>query len=315
MNLRAPVPIHAAVVFAHLVHAGAGRDAQPLDRLARVKRAVDVHQQHVAIGDGEAISTCHAGRIQQAINHQRVGVGGGLLQVVGDEVRKLLRPAHAGVDGQATRRLPVLAFLANGAEVAGAQEGREIALGIPAGVQAEAGKTEVGRQLAAMHAALAVVERRRVIGQFMCLAIDHVEHAHRRMEIQAQVEEPGLEFPRLVGPQRVILAVADGLVLVPVQLLQLTGQGAFMALVRRGSQRARLALERGEVERLRLADTAQALLGRRGGTGSEGRQAEGGQGGGSVAQEVASLHRGGLLETVCMVGAVTLINSVDVRVA
>jgi hypothetical protein len=192
-------------------------DAEPLDRLARVQRAVDVHQQHVAIGDREAIGAGHAGRIQQAVDHDRVRIGRRLFQVIGDEIREFLRLAHAGVDCQAARGLAVLAFLADRAEVAGAEEGGEVAVGVLAGVQAETGEAEVGRQLAVLDAALAVVERRAVIGQLLRLAVDHVEHAHRRMEVQAQVEELGLELARLVGPQRMVLAVADRLVLVPVQ--------------------------------------------------------------------------------------------------
>jgi hypothetical protein len=92
VDFRAPVPGHAAVVLAHLVHAGARGDAEPLDRLARVQRAVDVHQQHVAIGDGEAVGAGHAGRIQQAVDHHRVRIGRGLFQVPGDEIREFLRP-------------------------------------------------------------------------------------------------------------------------------------------------------------------------------------------------------------------------------
>ncbi|MNI35873.1 hypothetical protein D3C73_899100 [compost metagenome] len=183
-----------------------------------------------------------------------------MFQVIGDEVREFLGLAHAGVDGQAARGLAVLAFLAHGAEVAGPQERGEIAVGVLARVQSEPGKAEVGRQLTVLQPALAVVERSAVIGQFLRLAVDHVVHAHRRMEVQAQMEELGLEFSRLVGPQGMVLAVADRLVLIPVQRLQLARQHPLVALVRRLCERARLALQGGEIERLRLAKPAQPKL-------------------------------------------------------
>src|SRR5690606_17156379 len=159
-----------------------------------------------------------------------------------------------------------------------------------AGIQPEAGKAQVGRQLAAVDAAVAVIERDGVIGQFLRLAVDHVEHAHRRMEVQAEMEKLGLELSRLVGPQRVVLAVADGLVLVPVQLLHRRRQHPFVALVWRLRQRAGLALERGEIERLRLADATQAKLLFGSGAGRQGRNTESGQGQRGAAKEIATMH-------------------------
>lgn len=179
MDLRAPVPGHTAVVLADLVHAGARRDAKPFDGLARIQRHVHVHQQHIAVGDGEAVGAGHAGRIQQRVHHQGVGVGGRLFQEVGDEIGEFFRAVHAGVDRQAAGGLAVLALLAHRAEVAGAQEGGKIAVGVGTGVEPEPGKTQISRQVAVLQPALAVIERGRVIGQFLRLAVNDVEHAHR----------------------------------------------------------------------------------------------------------------------------------------
>src|SRR5690606_41793405 len=50
VDLRAPVPGHAAVVLADLEHAGAGGDAQPLDLPARVDRkSTRLNSSHVKI--------------------------------------------------------------------------------------------------------------------------------------------------------------------------------------------------------------------------------------------------------------------------
>ena len=89
-----------------------------------------------------------------------------------------------------------------------------------------------------------------------------------------------------------VLAVLDGLVLIPVQPFQRPRQGALVALVGGLGQRARLPFQGGEVERLRLAEPAQPDLGPLRGTGRQCGQTEGGQGGGGIAEEVATLHAG-----------------------
>lgn len=257
MNFRTPIPVHPVIVFADLVHAGARADTQPLDRLARVQCAVDIHQQHIAIGDGEPVRTGNAGRIQQAVHHHRVRIVGRLLQVIGDEIRKLFRPTSTGIDGQPARRLPILAFLADSTEVACAQECRKVAVGVLACIEPETGKAQILRQLLAAQPAATVIECRRVVSQLLCLAIDDVVNVHRCMEIQSQVEELGLELAVAIGPQRVVLPVADGLILIPVQRLKRPRQQLLMALVRRVRQFARLPLQPGVVERLRLPESTQ----------------------------------------------------------
>ncbi|KAG1386728.1 hypothetical protein G6F59_016723 [Rhizopus arrhizus] len=62
--------------------------------------------------------------------------------VVGDEIREFLRLAHAGVARQAACGLAILALLAHRAEVAGAEERGEVAVGVLACVEAEPGEAE-----------------------------------------------------------------------------------------------------------------------------------------------------------------------------
>ncbi|KAG1077885.1 hypothetical protein G6F40_016936 [Rhizopus arrhizus] len=100
------------------------------------------------------------------------------------------------------------------------------------------------------------------------------------------MEELGLEPAWLVRPQRVVLAVADRLVLVPVQAFQAARQHPLVSLVGRLCQRACLALQGGKVERLRLAEAAQAHLAALAGRAcGQGRQAECSQGEGGIADE------------------------------
>lgn len=177
-----------------------------------------------------AVRAGHAGRIQQAVDHHRVRIVGRLFQVIGDEIGKFFRPTGTGIDRQPARRLPVLAFLAHRTEVARPQERGEIAVGILACVEPEAGKPQVLGQLFATQAAAAVIERRRVVRQLLRLAIDDVVDVHRGVEVQAQMEELRLELAIAVGPQCVILAVADRLVLIPVQGFQRARQHLLVAL-------------------------------------------------------------------------------------
>lgn len=104
-------------------------------------------------------------------------------------------PAGAGIDRQATRRLPVLAFLAYRTEIARAQKRGKVAVGVLARVQTKSCKPQVFRQLLAAQPAAAVIERSRVIGQLLRLAIDDVVDVHRGMEVQPQVEEFRLNLP------------------------------------------------------------------------------------------------------------------------
>ncbi len=83
------------------------------------------------------------------------------------ELWKLFRSRQAGIHRQRPRRKAELHFGPHRAEVAGAEEGGEIALWVGVEDQLEAGKAEVAGQLATVHAALAVVEHGGVVGELL----------------------------------------------------------------------------------------------------------------------------------------------------
>src|SRR6185437_8583388 len=55
VDLRAPVVVHAVIVLADQEHAGAGRDTEALDFLARVEGGVDIHDQRIGDVDDEPV--------------------------------------------------------------------------------------------------------------------------------------------------------------------------------------------------------------------------------------------------------------------
>ena len=156
-------------------------------------------------------------------------------------------------------------------------------------IDAKARKAQVPGQFTALQAALAVVEHLRVIGQFAGHAVHHLVDLHRLLEEQAEVEELHLEAQLVVGPQRMVVAVADGLILVPVQRRhpgrQLVGHG-LVGLLR---HLAGAALEPGVVEGLGLAQGLEAGRGVAGGSGPGQIDAGQGQRGGCLEQ-VTTMH-------------------------
>ncbi len=64
----------------------------------------------------------------------------------------------------------------------------------------ESGKTEIFRHVIGFQAALAVIEHRRIVSQFLRLAILQFVDLHRALEEQAEMEKLGLEPQFLVAP-------------------------------------------------------------------------------------------------------------------
>ncbi len=64
-------------ILAVEIHAGKRRDAEPVDRLPKIKGGVDVDRRHRAGPDLELVSAGDARAVEQRIEHQfgRVGVG------------------------------------------------------------------------------------------------------------------------------------------------------------------------------------------------------------------------------------------------
>src|SRR6266853_1000995 len=104
------------------------------------------------------------------------------------------------------------------------------------------------------------------------------------------MKELHLEAPAVVGPERLVGAIVDGLVLIPIEGFHCLGDLAHRRLVVAGGERPCLTLEPGIVESLWRTERAE----RGGGSGCRGaqvgkRQARYGESGES-AQEIASLH-------------------------
>ena len=70
VDLRTPIIGRASIVLAAHVHAGKRRNAETLDRIARIERNVDVHDERCARVEIEAVSACHARRVEQRMERQ-----------------------------------------------------------------------------------------------------------------------------------------------------------------------------------------------------------------------------------------------------
>src|SRR5262249_58247193 len=88
----------------------------------------------------------------------------------------------------------------------------------------------------ACQTAPAVFEHRRIVGQFLCLTIHHFVHPYWAVVVQAQMKEPHLEAPAVLGPERLVSAVVNGLVLIPVEGLHRLGDMTYRRLVDAGSE-------------------------------------------------------------------------------
>ena len=253
MDFRTPVIRHAAVILAVLVHAGQRRDPQAFDRFSRVQRGIDVHHKRLAGPDVKPVSAGNAGGIQQRVNRQRCGFLCRPFDPECPEHRKFLGTRHAGIDGQPACGQAILFLFPYRAEITGAQKNRDVACQVGVEMHPETGKTEIRRKVLALQSALAVVEHRRIVGYFPGLAVRHRIHVDGSPVEQPEMEELHLKPPAFFRPQRMIVAVTDGLVLVPVQARHGFGDRLRRRAVRRLRQRAGAPLEPGIVERLRFA--------------------------------------------------------------
>jgi hypothetical protein len=174
---------------------------------------------------------------------------------------KFLRPRHAAVDRQSALRHAVLLVAVHRAKIRRTLERRHIARPVGVEQQPETGEAKIRRQLARIDAASAVVEHGRVIGQFLRASVLDAVQPHRFGHREPEMEESRLEPDAIARPQRVIVAKADRLPLVPAELGDRCRQHDVRRLVRRRGHRSRQALESGVVERLGAAETLQ----RRGG--------------------------------------------------
>ena len=64
-------------------------------------------------------------------------------------------------------------------EITSAQEGNDVALQVGVEVDAEASEAEILRQALVLQAALAIIEHRGIVSQFLRLAVHHLIHPNR----------------------------------------------------------------------------------------------------------------------------------------
>ena len=106
------------------VHRGQRRQAQAGHGLAQMQVRLDVHHHARVPVQQELVGARDRRPVEQGIDRHRLGRARRRLEPEGAEVRELLRPRAAGVEGDAAGGQADLAFLADPAEVGGAQEGR-----------------------------------------------------------------------------------------------------------------------------------------------------------------------------------------------
>ena len=209
VHLGARVRQPLAAVLAEPEHRGQGGDAQAPDVPAQEEAVLDLHDRAGGPPDREPEGAGEARAVEQRVDHDRVVLGGGRRDPVGDEVGELLGAGAADVDRDAAGRHPPPAHPADGAEVGAAQEaGPDLAparlVGEAALADPEAGEAvRVGRQLAGR----AVLRDREVVGRVEDLARDAAledVHPHRLREELAEEDEGDRVDARAVAGQRVL---------------------------------------------------------------------------------------------------------------
>ena len=196
------------------------------------------------------------------------------------------RLGHA-VDRQAAAGHAVLVAGIGRAEIGGAEEDGDVLREVGVEMQPPAGEAEIVRQ-GRVEPGRPVVEQAGVVLDRPRLAIVDDEDPHRRLVVEAEMEELDPERQVGVGPQRVVGAKAQGLVLVPGQLGELLRPLVARHLERLPGELARLRLQPLPVERLggaegrlrhQVACTAEHAA----------KQGPSGEGRGAV-HKVASVH-------------------------
>jgi hypothetical protein len=84
-------------------------------------------------------------------------------------------------------------------------------------MNAKAGEAIVLRQGSDIYPALAKVEHRRIVDDFLGLPVDHFVHPHRFLEHRAAVKELQTEAESLSGPLCPVGAKADRVILVVIE--------------------------------------------------------------------------------------------------
>ncbi len=84
-------------------------------------------------------------------------------------------------------------------------------------VDAKPGEAQVGRQLDAGESALAQLEHRGIVRDLLCSTRYDFVDPDRRVVVPSEMKKFHEEAQVIVGPQRVLVAIANGLIAIPVQ--------------------------------------------------------------------------------------------------
>ena len=173
------------------------------------------------------------------------------------EARKLLGPRKRGIDGEGTRGQTVLPRIAaDRTEVARAEKRRHIVAPVGDKLHSKAGKTGTLLHEGRIDAALVPVEHRGIVDDLVRLTVDDLVHVNGFGEVAPDVEELHAKGEARVGPQRVVAAKANGLVLVVAELAHGGRHHVLVGLEGIAREPVRLPLEPREVERLLCARCA-----------------------------------------------------------
>lgn len=225
MHLGPPIGRGGLPPFREPVHRGQRRKSEPGDVAAKRQRGIHVHDDTGTPAHGEAIGPGEARPVEQRIDDDRILAGLGRLEPDMGEIRKFLRlVGYRDIDRDAPRRQTILVELANGAEIGRAEEGHPIVAApverlpfragkaLAALLKAESRKAGIVRQCAGgtvgghVEQAWRIEDLARVLAAGLAL---HHMHAHRLLEIAAEMEKRHRVVPGAVREQSEVGLVAD----------------------------------------------------------------------------------------------------------
>ncbi len=296
VHFRAPVDGGGLDRLGEPVHRGHRRQAEAVDIAAQEQRGLHFHAHRLAASHVEAIGAGDAGTLEQGADRHRVAaIGRSVEEELGEDREFLGLARHRHVERGAARRQAVLVQLADGAEVGGAEEGDPVVLAPVEAVlvveaaflEAEAGEARALGQLA-RRAVGRHVEVVGIVDHFLRLTlVDHV-HAHRRLEVAAEVEEGHRVLAGAVGEQGQIGLEVDLAVGVVVDTLQHLARQRHRRGVGLGGERAGL-LDQAFIGEGGGAAELEPLGGRGGRRDAEHRE---GEGSAARGEEVSAIDHG-----------------------
>ncbi len=251
VNFRAPIVRPAPIVLAVEEHAGERRHTQALDRLARIQCAVDVHDHGAAGNELKAQRAGDTWRVHQGVHGQSARILRRPLEPKRGKARELLRTRKRRVHRQRARRQAVLPRIAaHRPKIARAEKRRHVILPVRHELHAKAGKAHVVAHQFRIDAGLVEFEHRRVIDDFVRLAVDDFVEAHGLGESAADMEELQAKLEAGIAPQCVVGAKAQRLKLIVAELRHRRRLNILRGLKGIAGELARLPLEPGIVEGL-----------------------------------------------------------------